>query len=74
LGGILKEEASLRRRSAVKKKRDMEINHKKGPNGSCIFYEYCSILIYTSIEHFEYCNTSIEILQYFGHPMYNVGT
>jgi hypothetical protein len=34
----------------------------------CIFYEYCSILVYTSIEDFEYCNTSIEILQYFGHP------
>jgi hypothetical protein len=32
------------------------------------FYEYCSILVYTSIEDFEYCNTSIEILQYYGHP------
>jgi hypothetical protein len=34
----------------------------------CIFYEYCSILVYTSIEDFEYCNTSIVILQYSGHP------
>jgi hypothetical protein len=33
-----------------------------------IFYEYCSILVYPSIEDFEYCNTSIEILQYYGHP------
>jgi hypothetical protein len=24
--------------------------------------------VYTSIEDFEYCNTSIEVLQYFGHP------
>jgi hypothetical protein len=32
------------------------------------FYEYRSKLVYASIEAFEYCNTSIEILQYSGHP------